>query len=202
MKSWVCIAAVLLSCSFQAIAQGSDSTQTVGAVVDVIRGKFVPDCQAARDALAIAKGDDVAIRSAQQQLMCKCFPEALDAAYPVSLRSTRMTEDAFKARLSGGFEVCMARTVRFQMSAVCDKGKDPFARSGEPSTPARTAARCTCARAELAKRADLDLAQASNDSAARYAALLAAATPGQAAPKTEPPTSFVDAVGRKCGAIP
>ena len=201
MKPWPLIVVAVLACSLEVVAQTAAPTQPISKIVDGMHAKWGLECQSVSAALASAKPEDAPVLTSKKDLSCTCIPQAVDAAFPAAERAGQITEGGYQSRMSGPFSVCMARTLRERMAAACDKGQDPFAGPGERSTPARTSARCTCARNELAKHADMSLAQASKESAARYEAQVAAASPGKPAPTPDRPVSVVDAVGNKCGAI-
>ena len=201
MKPWHSLAAALLACSLHAAAQPPAPTQAAGTVVNTMLAQFKPHCDAARAALATATGDDAAKPTMEKENYCDCLPQALDAAFPAGARATQVTEATFKARLSGPLQICMARTMRSQIVQACDKGIDPFSPTRDSSVPARTTARCTCAKTELGKVADVDMTKASKDSAARYAALVAAAGPGKSVPAPMPPSEFVGDVDKKCSTL-
>lgn len=173
MKRSLLLLPVLLACAQAAVAAPASDARDVGPVVDMMRDSFAKSCQTDRAPAAGASAHS------RIPLDCTCGPQVLDAAFPSALRSTRMTQAGFQARLSGPMGVCIARTARDEFAAKCARGDDPFAHPGDKPSSDRAAAHCTCMKSALDTAAARDLGQAADASSASYAAALAASATAQ-----------------------
>ena len=188
--------AVAFAFSHAAFSQTQAKTMPAGEILAKMQPKLADKCEAARQALATAKPDDLGNMTMRRDISC-CMPAATQAAFPPGMRATQFGMMRFIARMNGAAEVCTARSLRATMDTECAKGNDPLAQKGSVSTPALATARCTCLRSGLSKVADADIVAEANASAARFDAAVKA-NGGQEPEKPLPVGAFMPPLMQSC----
>jgi hypothetical protein len=166
------LAALLLAIGHPAGAAPTNDTANVGQLVERMQRSMAQRCAESTGGAASsasAPERDAPRDPLDHDLSCTCGPQALDVAFPATMRGDSTTFGAFMARMGGAMNVCFARSVRKLIDAPCNQGVDPF---GHDKTSAAPLARahCECARSALDEVAAGDALKGADEASARYAA--------------------------------
>lgn len=168
-KTWPLLASLLLAVSLQAGAASPDDQANIGQMVDNVQQALAQRCAEA-SARAASSADRNAVQDPlDRDLSCTCGPQAVDIAFPATMRTGSTTGGAFMARMNGAMQSCVARSVRRLIDEPCAHGTDPFVDDKDGPSPAAKS-HCQCARSELDKAAAGNPGKDADAAATRYAA--------------------------------